>query len=27
VDIVKTEWIEEVDTIRDLIKKALPAKQ
>jgi ABC-type Fe3+ transport system substrate-binding protein len=23
---LKTEWIEEVDTIRDLIKKALPAK-
>jgi ABC-type Fe3+ transport system substrate-binding protein len=24
---LKTEWIEELDTIRDLIKKALPAKQ
>jgi len=23
---LKTEWIEEVDTIRELIKKALPAK-
>ena len=23
---LKTEWIEEVDTIRDMIKKSLPAK-
>lgn len=23
---IKTEWIEELDSVRDLIKKALPAK-